>query len=167
MTLKNNILRIAVALVIALAVAGCFKSVVNYTIFSVAVKVQATDKSQYEKAQDLYTYAFYADSTEWCIASYEDACKKILTNKTSGEKREVPDVYGEMNPSEEYQIKMEIDQPMTLMVIVDPENRIYAYRNYELPVNLEFVDTKLYIAAWKPSHSTSGWRIVNEFYQKQ
>jgi hypothetical protein len=72
-----------------------------------------------------------------------------------------------MNPSNEYQLSMVINEPMTMMVIVDPENKVYAYRNYELPKNLEHVDTKLYIAAWKPSHSSGGWRIVNEFYQKK
>jgi hypothetical protein len=140
---------------------------VGYTIFSVAVNIQSTDKSDYTKARDLYTYAYYADSTDWRIASYEDACQKVLTNKLTGEKREVPDVYGEMNPSNEYQLSMVINEPMTMMVIVDPENKVYAYRNYELPKNLEHVDTKLYIAAWKPSHSSGGWRIVNEFYQKK
>ena len=163
---KINILHLVVA-VAALCCVGCYKSVVNYTIFSVAVKVQADDKSDYAKAQDLYTYAYYADSTDWRIASYEDACQKVLTNKLTGEKREVPDVYGEMNPSNEYQLSMVINEPMTMMVIVDPANKVYAYRNYELPKNLEHVDTKLYIAAWKPSHSSGGWRIVNEFYQKQ
>ena len=166
MTRKINILHLVVA-VAALCCVGCYKSVVNYTIFSVAVKVQADDKSDYAKAQDLYTYAYYADSTDWRIASYEDACQKVLTNKLTGEKREVPDVYGEMNPSNEYQLSMVINEPMTMMVIVDPANKVYAYRNYELPKNLEHVDTKLYIAAWKPSHNSGGWRIVNEFYQKQ
>ena len=167
MTRKNKILHLAVPLVMALGVVGCFKSVVGYTIFRVDVKIQATDDGEYRRAQDLYTFAYYADSTEWYIASYEDACQRVLTNKLSGEKREGCDVYGEMNPSSDYQISMEINQPMTMMVIVDPTNKIYAYRNYELPENLERVDTKLYIAAWKQSYSTAGWRIVNEFYKKQ
>lgn len=166
MNRKINILHLMVA-VVALCCTSCYKSTVGYTIFSVAVNIQSTDKSDYTKARDLYTYAYYADSTDWCIASYEDACQKVLTNKLTGEKREVPDVYGEMNPSNEYQLSMVINEPMTMMVIVDPENRVYAYRNYELPKNLEHVDTKLYIAAWKPSHSSGGWRIVNEFYQKK
>ena len=35
---------------------------------------------------------------------------------------------------------------------------------YELPINLASVDTKLYMASWRPSHSSSGWRVVNDFY---
>ena len=36
--------------------------------------------------------------------------------------------------------------------------------SYELPVNLPEVFTKLYIAAWRPTHTSSGWVVVNRFY---
>ena len=165
MTRKFNILHLAVLAMAALCLVGCYKSVVRYTIFRTAVYIQSTDKGDYAKARDLYTYAYYVDTTDWKVASYADACNKIITNKLSGEKREVPDVYGEMNPSNEYQLSMVINEPMTMMVVVDPANKVYAYRNYELPENLPNVDTKLYIAAWRNSYSSAGWRIINEFYK--
>ena len=164
MTRKFNILHLAVLAVAALCLVGCYKSVVRYTVFRTAVYIQSTDKGDYTRARDLYTSAYYVDTTDWKVASYEDACNKIITNKLSGERREVPDVYGEMNPSNEYQLSMVINEPMTMMVLVDPANKIYAYRNYELPENLPQVDTKLYIVAWRNSYSTAGWRIINEFY---
>ena len=154
-----------VALAVGLCCVGCFKSTVGYTIFRTAVFIQSTDKGDYVKARDLYTYAYYVDTTDWKVASYEDACNKIITNKLTGERREMPDVYGEMNPSNEYQLTMVINRPMTMMILVDPENKVYAYRNYELPDNLPQVDTKLYIVGWRNSYTTAGWRIVNEFYK--
>ncbi|MBR2398448.1 MAG: hypothetical protein IKA96_00630 [Alistipes sp.] len=165
MTRKVNILHLVVALAVGLCCVGCFKSTVGYTIFRTAVFIQSTDKGDYVKARDLYTYAYYVDTTDWKVASYEDACNKIITNKLTGERREMPDVYGEMNPSNEYQLTMVINRPMTMMILVDPENKVYAYRNYELPDNLPQVDTKLYIVSWRNSYTTAGWRIVNEFYK--
>ena len=162
---KVNILHWAVALAVGLCCVGCFKSTVGYTIFRTAVYIQSTEGGDFIKARDLYTYAYYADTTEWAILSYEDACNKIITNKLTGERREMPDVYGEMNPSNDYQLSMVINRPMSMMVLVDPQNKVYAYRNYKLPENLAQVDTKLYIVAWRKTYSTAGWRIVNEFYQ--
>ena len=51
-----------------------------------------------------------------------------------------------------------------MMVLVNPSLKLYAYRKYELPVNLPAVDTKLYMASWRMSHSSSGWMIRNDFY---
>ena len=121
MTRKVNILHLVVALAVGLCCVGCFKSTVGYTIFRTAVFIQSTDKGDFVKARDLYTYAYYVDTTEWKVASYEDACNKIITNKLTGERREMPDVYGEMNPSNEYQLTMVINRPMTMMILVDPE----------------------------------------------
>ncbi len=162
---QTNILHLVVALALALCTVGCYENTVSYTIFRTAVKIQSTEGGDYVGARDLYTYAYYVDTTEWRIANYDDACNMIITNKLSGERRETPDVYGEMNPSSEYQLSMVINEPLTLMVVVDPANKIYAYRPFTLPINLPQIDTKLYIAAWRNSHSTGGWRVVNEFYK--
>jgi hypothetical protein len=51
-----------------------------------------------------------------------------------------------------------------MLVVVNPELRMYAYRKYELPVNLARVDTKLYFLPWKRSHTASGWQIMNPFF---
>lgn len=162
---QTNILHLVVALALALCTVGCYENTVGYTIFRTAVKIQSTEGGDYVGARDLYTYAYYVDTTEWRIANYDDACNMIITNKLSGERRETPDVYGEMNPSSEYQLSMVINEPLTLMVVVDPANKVYAYRPFTLPINLPQIDTKLYIAAWRNSHSTGGWRVVNEFYK--
>ena len=42
--------------------------------------------------------------------------------------------------------------------------RMYAYRKYELPVNLDRVNAKLYMSSWKRSHTNSGWWVVNPFF---
>ena len=54
---------------------------------------------------------------------------------------------------------------MSMIVVVNPTLKLFAYRNYKLPINLPAVDTKLYMASWRQSHSVAGWRVVNNFYE--
>lgn len=153
---------------------GCFKDVVDYTIFNTVIYEQATTDGSYTRAQEVEMYAFAADTTEWKIASYEDALAHRITNKLTGEVKSDPEAFGSFNASEQYQCSIRLDaassvpatrgKRCTMLVLVCPESKIYAYRRYELPENLDHVDTKLYIALWRPSHTSAGWRVVNEFY---
>lgn len=161
--MRHKLSIITVALCAAL-MCGCFKDVIDYTNFNTAIYEQATTTGSYVRATDVEMYAYAVDTTEWRIASYEDALAHRITNKTTGEVLTEPDAYGSFNPSNEYQSSIRLDAPISMLVVVCPESKIYGYRNYELPENLASVDTKLYIALWRQTHNIAGWRIVNEFY---
>ena len=150
--------------VAALALHSCFKDTVSYTRFNLAVYDQVDSEAAFSHAEELDTYAFYADTTEWYIASWEDAVAHRITNKTSGQTLDVPDVVGEFNPEEQYQTTLLVEQPVSMLVVVNPALKLYAYRKYELPENLPDIYAKLYMAAWRPTHNSSGWIVVNRFY---
>ena len=150
--------------VAALALHSCFKDTVSYTRFNLAVYDQVDSEAVFSHAEELDTYAFYADTTEWYIASWEDAVARRITNKTSGQTLDVPDVVGEFNPEEQYQTTLLVEQPVSMLVVVNPALKLYAYRKYELPENLPDIYAKLYMAAWRPTHNSSGWIVVNRFY---
>lgn len=150
--------------VAALALHSCFKDTVSYTRFNLAVYDQVDSEAAFSHAEELDTYAFYADTTEWYIASWEDAVARRITSKTSGQTLDVPDVVGEFNPEEQYQTTLLVEQPVSMLVVVNPALKLYAYRKYELPENLPDIYAKLYMAAWRPTHNSSGWIVVNRFY---
>ncbi|MBR4995406.1 MAG: hypothetical protein IKY82_05035 [Alistipes sp.] len=143
---------------------GCFKDVVNYTQFQAAVFNQTESGGEFTPAVELESYAYYVDTLEWKIASYEDAVARRLTNKLTGKTLTEPDVVGEFNPAEEYQLSIKIESPTSMLVVVNPTMKLYAYRKYTLPVNLPSVLAKLYMASWRKSHNASGWWVVNDFY---
>ncbi len=153
--------------VAALLAAGCFKSVVTYTRYTAAIYNQTTESGPYARAQQIDSYAYYVDTTEWRVASYEDAVDRIITNKSTGEQRSVPDVLGAFNSSKEYSMSMILQQELSMIVVVNPELKLYAYRSYELPVNLESVATKLYMCSWRRTYASSGWIVVNDFYVEE
>mgnify|MGYP003305642033 FL=1 len=141
---------------------SCFKAGVSYTDFNIAVYDQSVADGEIQPSSAVETYAYYVDTTEWSVLSYEDALAHRITNKTTGEVLSTPDVVGTFDASLPASIRLE--QPISMMVLVNPSLKLYAYRKYELPVNLPAVDTKLYMASWRMSHSSSGWMIRNDFY---
>jgi hypothetical protein len=154
---------IITATLLSTLLCGCFKEVISYTLFRTAIYEQATTDGGYIHSTDAEVYAFYADTTEWKIASWEDAMAHRITNKTTGEQRDTPDAFGSFNASEEYQSSIRLEHS-AMMVMLFPEAKVYAYRKYELPENLAEVTTKLYIATWRPSYNSAGWRVENRFY---
>jgi hypothetical protein len=143
---------------------SCFKDVVSYTEFNIAVYDQSVADGEIQPSTAVETYAYYVDTTEWSVLSYEDALAHRITNKTTGEVLSTPDVVGTFDASLPYPASIRLEQPISMMVLVNPSLKLYAYRKYELPVNLPAVDTKLYMASWRMSHSSSGWMIRNDFY---
>lgn len=161
----KRILSIAIAaFAVAAICGGCFKDTVAYTMFKVSVFEQLEQNGAESKAADLFSYAYFVDTTEWRIASWEDAVVGRITNKETGEIREVPDRIGDFVAEDAYQVSIDLNKKYSMIVIVDRTLRMYAYRKYELPVNLPMVKAKLHLSAWKRSHTSSGWMIVNPFF---
>lgn len=155
-----------VALVAAMTLWGCFKEVVGYTYYNIAVYDQPTQNGPTPRVEEVFSYAYYVDTTQWRIASWEDAEAARITNKETGETREMPDEIGEFMPGEDFPVSIFINKEISMLVVVNPAKKMYAYRKYTLPINLAKVDTKLYFASWKRSHMASGWQIVNPDFGK-
>lgn len=153
-----------VTVAVATTLWGCFKEVVGYTYYNIAIYEQTEQNGPTPRATEVYAYAYYVDTTEWRIASWDDAVAFRITNKTTGQVREVPDEIGEFTPGEFFPMSIFINKKISMLVVVDTNLKMYAYRKYELPINLAKVDTKLYLSAWKRSHTASGWQIRNPFF---
>ena len=162
--MKRVCKHIALFLFGALLLHGCFKDVITYTDYNIAVYDQSVADGQIVPSPAVETYAYYVDTMEWTILSYDDAVARRITNKTTGAVLTEPDALGSFDVSLPYPASVRLEQPLSMLVVVNPTLRLYAYRKYELPINLASVDTKLYMASWRASHSSSGWRVVNDFY---
>lgn len=151
----------------ALAVAtltGCFKKESFDTIYRIAVYSQNVAGEALTRASDLEAYAFYVDTTLWRIASWEDALAHVITDKEDpSRKLSQPDVVGEFDAAADFQVSLPLTAEMSMLVVVDKANSMYAYRKYLSPINIEQILTQLHIYAWKPTYNANGWRIVNPF----
>lgn len=143
---------------------GCFKKESYDTIYRIAVYNQNVSSEPLTRAADLESYAFYVDTTMWYIASWEDALAHVITDKENpSRKLSQPDVEGVFDAEADFQVALPLTQEMSMLVVVDKANSMYAYRKYLSPINIETILTQLHIYAWRPTYSANGWRIVNPF----
>ncbi|MBR3887420.1 MAG: hypothetical protein IKJ21_07465 [Alistipes sp.] len=165
--MMKRLKHIAFVVLGAVLLHSCFKDVVSYTDFNIAVYDQSVADGEILPSTAVETYAYYVDTTEWSVLTYEDALARRITNKTTGEVRSTPDVEGTFDVALPYPASVRLEQPISMLVLVNPTLRLYAYRKYELPINLATVDTKLYMASWRGTHSSSGWLVKNDFYKAE
>lgn len=165
--MMKRLKHIAFVVLGAVLLHSCFKDVVSYTDFNIAVYDQSVADGEILPSTAVETYAYYVDTTEWSVLTYEDALARRITNKTTGEVRSTPDVEGTFDAALPYPASVRLEQPISMLVLVNPTLRLYAYRKYELPINLATVDTKLYMASWRGTHSSSGWLVKNDFYKAE
>ena len=83
----NKWFRIIALAVVAIAAVGCFKKVTLDCRYNVRIYFQAESGGEVVQGENTIAYAFAADTTQWTVASYDDALNGVLTSKTSGEKR--------------------------------------------------------------------------------
>lgn len=165
--MMKRLKHIAFVVLGAVLLHSCFKDVVSYTDFNIAVYDQSVADGEILPSTAVETYAYYVDTTEWSVLTYEDALARRITNKTTGEVRSTPDVEGTFDVALPYPASVRLEQPISMLVLVNPTLRLYAYRKYELPINLATVDTKLYMASWRGTHSSSGWLVKNDFFKAE
>lgn len=152
----------------ALSLAGCFKSVGYDTDVILKSWVQPESSDALQPAQGVVAYAFEADTTTWTVASYEDALNGILTRKGTDE-RGVPPVQGVLYRLDSIDMDlqlMRVSSTPVVVVAVDPENRLYGYRQQELGENLPRLFTSVVFRPWKrmKKYVDGTWRMFNEFY---
>jgi hypothetical protein len=158
--------RLLILSIVAISLTGCFKKEKQGTLMRIAIYSQNVDGDPVIKAQEgIESYAFWiGKNDEWEVASWEDAINRRITNTLRpAETRTTPDVIGTFDSQEEFQLGLELWSQYVFAVIVDRDNKIYATRKYETPINLPEVFTHLHLYAWRKSSSVNGWNLVNPF----
>lgn len=154
------------ALCVALmCLTGCFKEEKQGTLMKIRLSSQnvATDEIQPCKTE-LRAYAFNVGKGEkWEVASWEDALDMVITNSTTSQVLTAPNVIGTWDGEAEYQLSLDLRAQYTSLVVVDVENRLYAYRDYETPINWPVTCVELHLYAHKKSGTANGWTFVNPF----
>lgn len=162
-------LRYLVIALIAITAVACFKDEKQGTLMRIAVYSQETADSDIVPATDLESYAFWVKKgSKWKVSSWEDALAKRVTNtERPAEQLTEPDEIGDFDPEAEYQVTLELWAESTFIVVVDKANRLYAYRQYDTPINLPELPIQLHMYAWRKSGTANGWDMINPFYEEE
>lgn len=150
---------------------GCFKSISYDTEYILRPYVQVENQGPITSAPGVRAYAFDADTAGWMVASYADALEGVLTSKRSGAGQVLrPVAVSEPCPPSDTiassldWIRMRIDGSSRMIVAVDPQHRLYAYRQQEFQANLSPYYVAVTFRSWRNSYTEGGWRVINEFY---
>lgn len=159
----NKWFRIITLAAVAVVVTGCFKKVTMDCRYHVRPYYQAESGGVAVQGEGIIAYAFAADTTQWTVASYEDALNGVLTSKTSGEKRS--DAMERVEQQDSTVVLQLTVTPVTI-VVVDPINKLFAWRMTEVVENLPDLYVSVTFRPWsaKKRYVEGPWRMNNEAY---
>ena len=135
----------------------------------VKVAAEQTENGTPETIQNVKVMAFAADTTEWRIASYDDAVGGMLTSKQDSlVTRSNPEFNG-YETNEKGTFRMQVSASPLMVVVVDRTHRLYAYSKQ----TVDFADPTLsptfsvLFPLWQTSWimEQNGWRVVNPEYE--
>lgn len=160
-----------VAIIVALvAMVSCFQEEKQGTRMRIALHSQNVSTDPIMKtSHDIEAYAFYVEKgSKWEVKTWEDALNRVITNKDNANiTLSEPALFGDYDPTAEYQLTLELWSQYTFIVVVDKTNRIYASRFYETPVNIPEVMVQLHLYAHKKSGMANGWDMINPFPEEK
>lgn len=159
----NKWFKIIVLAAVAVATTGCFKKVAMDCRYHVRPYYQAESGGIAVQGEGMIAYAFAADTTQWTVASYDDALNGVLTSKTSGEKRS--DAMERVEQSDSTVVLQLTVTPVTI-VVVDPINKLFGWRMTEVAENLPDLYVSITFRPWsaKKRYVEGPWRMNNEAY---
>lgn len=159
----NKWLKIIVLAAVAVATTSCFKKVTMDCRYHVRPYYQAESGGVAVQGEGTIAYAFAADTSQWTIATYDDALNGVLTSKTSGEKRSDAMDRAEQGDST---VVLQLTATPATIVVVDTVNKLFGWRMTDVVENLPDLYVSVTFRPWsvKKRYAEGAWRMNNEAY---
>lgn len=150
---------------------GCLKNDSHETTLVLKPWAQENPGSAVAPLTEAKAYAFDADTTEWTVASYDDALAGIITSRQNPAQRiETPESVAEPYTYEGASgwLQMPLPAPSRMILAVDPASRLYAYTQQQSGENLPQLYVSVVFRAWKEgfSYKDGNWVFFNDFYEE-
>ena len=158
---------------ILLVTTSCFEDISYNTTYILKPLSQKVSADPNLTISGVIGYAFLVDTTNWTVASYDDALAGILTSKMNSDNKfaehlGVFEPHGVIDtiPDSKNWLKMQIDAPSVLVLVVSTEEKLYGYRQQLMAENLANMYVSIVFHPWKPTkfYLNGPWRMHNEFY---
>lgn len=166
----NKWLKITVVAAVCTACfGGCLKGYEGDIVY--VLKPYVSDGSvNGDMERYIMAYAVYADTTNWTVASYDDALAMRVTEKVSGSELEgrivEAEPFVESDGGGRYAVEMTLRPATVMLVAVDTELKIYGYREQTLPEGLKsiFDSVVFYTSRNARRYKAGQWMMCNDFY---
>ncbi len=146
----------------ALGVSSCFEDTAFDTTCTIESYQQVVSGDDYTPLSGVVAHAFAGTTSQWEVASYEDALAGVVTSIANGT---TATAFATSTEIGEGLLSLPLDREEMILVAVDPASGNYAVRDYELPVNMAQLEITLPFLPWKAADYTVGkWSFkVPEF----
>ncbi len=148
----------------ALICTGCFEDEKYETLLVLRPAYQQTSSSDFITLEGALAYAFVADTTDFVVASYDDAVLGVAKDAVTGDYL-TPIAVGEpyMNDVWDFRgaVSLQVEQEQVLLLVVDTKNEDFAYCNYDVSVNLATTYIAINFPSWSEGIFTYGNWIFN------
>ncbi len=154
--------RLALYIAIVTSLVGCFKDETYNTNVVIRCYQQDSSDASFVELSGAVAYSFTADTTDYMVASYDDALAGLLTDRLSGEKISA-NYASQPYPQDGFEsaIAVEASGEVVVLVVVDTEHEDYAYRNYSMGLNLATTYMAVQFRPWYEGELTqNGWQYV-------
>ncbi len=156
--------RIIVILAALSVLAGCSAGPKDVDcVYIVNTHFQDEEKGPVAKAENVVGYIFYADTTEWKPASYDDAEAGVVTSSVSGRTRSYDLMSEPGNISGGLELGA-ITSTAVMAVVCFKDTRSYAYRRVPMEPGIGRLTVGLTFRTWKTTapYTDSKWTVVGQ-----
>ncbi len=153
--MKKGILYI----LITVALVGCFKDEEYSTKLVLRIMEQPISDDDFVSYDGCVAYAFDADSTEWGVASWEDAVNGVLTSKDDGVSTKSHYASAQSYTEdglEDTMLAMNVKLETTMIVVANTTTANYGYTQYSVGLNLPTTYLYVRFRPWKEGIYTEG-----------
>ena len=133
-------------------------------------KIQLTENGETTAISKMEVYAYAADTTEWFIASYDDAVSgKITLKADTTETRTIPSFQAYAD-GDTGLYKMSVSAENLMVVVADRSDQLYAYTQQTVdlaetdPLSFPSLVFRPWRGIWIDKTDTNGWTVVNPSY---
>ncbi len=150
--------KIYIALLAIVGLSSCFKETAYQTNCIIDTRQQVVSGDEYIPLTGAIAYSFAGTTSQWGIASFDDALNGVATAVAGGATQAALTTSVE---SGEGRLSLQLEGEEMIIVVVDPESESYAIRDYELPQNLTQLDVTLPFLPWKATtYNVGKWSFV-------
>lgn len=127
--------------------------------------VETTEGTTPELLSSLKAYAYAVDTTDWKVASYDDATLGIITSKYDEEETKRNPMATAARDSETGFYTMTVTSERIMLIVADTRNRRYAYSRQDIDLTGGPYSSKVTFRPWRTDsvYVEEGWRFVNNY----
>lgn len=132
-------------MIVALLLVGCEKFTID-TTYDISCTTTMVDGEEAKITPDVVSYIFYLDKLErdlYAPASYEEALSGKISLITDINKSREVNITGRYDAATGIATLPNITNTYVIFVLCDTENKIYAYREYEIGNDLPLISTSI------------------------